>query len=39
MASSLHERIPKIIDSILKPYKKYGIKRLRQKNKIDDPYS
>lgn len=39
MASSLHKRIPEIIDSILKPYKKYGVKRLRQKIKIDDPYS
>ncbi|MFW6233101.1 MAG: hypothetical protein ACOC3Z_00390 [Nanoarchaeota archaeon] len=39
MASKFHERIPIIIDSIVRYYKNKGVSRLKQKIKIDDPYS
>jgi len=39
MASDHHTKIPEIIDSIVIAYKNYGVKRFRQKIKVDDPYS
>ena len=39
MASDLHTQIPKIIDNLLKLDQKGKLKRLKQKIKIDDPYS